>query len=513
MKKFALLLTGIVLMLVLVGCGKKATPTYTDEEGNVQQKTVLNFFGWGSVEEQRIFKTMIAEFNKLYPKYQVVYKSVTANNYITTLASYKNNPRNMPDVFYMPDVSFVQWIYSTDIMLDLTPYIEKSTVFTLENVWREGIRAYQFDKNTQKLGVGGIYALPKDLGPNMLVYNKNLVLEAGVTIVSDKEGTEYPYGYDPERKILNDQIPMTWAQFIAFCQDTKKGELDQSDAIVGITHYPLETAYFSIGGDFLSPDRKTVTIANDKFAEALQFVADLSNKFEVMTTAEGQSSQAGFQRFSSGLAVSSFVGAWDTPELWHVDFDWDILHTPVPNQNGDLTDWRDGYRKGAGSISYLGSVGIAVYSKTKDPEGAYLLAEFLTVHPYAQRINYKLGQAVPNLIDMARGEFLTEELEDPKGWNRPKNREVYIKMIESSPRRPQANTYTDEWFQEMWDSSTDSLKLFRVWSKAASAYGGHVDVWDWETKQRINNSFLNQLEDEMQEILDRTKDRYTWSVE
>jgi multiple sugar transport system substrate-binding protein len=514
-KIFSAILAALLCCAVFGACGKSDDLTYVDEEGNVQKKTTLNFFGWGGVEEQEVFKTMVSEFNTLHKEYNVVYKAVTADNYITTLIQYKSNPKNMPDVFYMPDVNFVQWINETNIMLDLSSYIEKSDVFKLDNVWAEGINAYRFDPSSRKLGTGGIYALPKDLGPNVLAYNKNVAKNKGITVVSDPNGTK---GYDPSAKTLNDRVPMTWAQFVKYCDDTKSGSLSDTNSIVGVTHYPLETAYKSIGGEFLDATRKTASINNDKFAESLQFVADLSNKFGVMTTAEGQSSQNGFQRFSSGLASTSFIGAWNTPELWSSDFDWDILPTPVPNQGGNLDDYAAGPREGSSSASYLGSVGIAVSAGSKNKEAAYKLAEFITVSETAQRINYKLGMAVPNLKDMAAGEFITTPLNDPKktdgvSWNRPKNRQVYIDCINASERRIQSYTYNELWFNEMWESPVDSLKLIRVWSASGGGYGGHVDVWDWEAQSKIGggDGFLALLEARMQAELDKYKDLYAWA--
>lgn len=505
MKKIKNILSLFCLVTALSGCGGN-----TDNTGpsiTPDGKKLITFFGWGSTDEQNIFSTMIDEFEKVYPEYTVNYQSTSSENFMTSLAGYRNNPRNMPDVFYMPDTSFVQWINSrNNIMLDLTPYIEKSDVFSLDNVWDQGIEAYRWDSTTKKLGTGGIYGLPKDLGPNVLVYNKDIVKGKGITIIEDKTAT---YGYNPDTKTLNTKVAMTWAQFVAFCKDTKSGQLDQSNSIVGITHYPLESAYLSNNGKFLAEGNKKVTINNDKFAESLQFVADLSNKYEVMTTAEGQATQNGLARFTSGLAASSFVGAWETPSLWKAKFDWDILYTPIPNQNGDLLDWKDGYRENCSSQSYLGSVGISVYKDSKVKDGAYKLVEFLTVHPTAQRINYKLGQAVPNLKDMANGEFQTAQLNDQL-FNRPTNREVYTHMMENSQRRPQAYTYDSEWWDEMWESSNDNTKLYRVWYNGTSAYGSHVDVWDWDKKAKIESTFLSDLETSCQKLLDDTKDKFSW---
>lgn len=494
MKKF---LSLFALATLLAGCG-----------GETDSRTLIKFYGWGSTIETDIFRTMISEFETLYPEYRVYYESTTSENYITGLVAKRNNPQNMPDVFYMPDTNFVQWANSrNNVMLDLTEYINKSETFKLDNVWKEGINAYKFDPASKKLGTGGIYGLPKDLGPVALTYNKDIVKNKGITTISDVNGT---YGYDPTTKTLNDKVAMTWAQFVKFCDDTRTGLPNEEGSVVGVTHYPLETAYYSMGGDFTSADHKTVSINNDKYAESLQFVADLSNKFNVMTTAEGQATQNGIQRFTSGLAVCSFIDAFQMPTLWKANFDWDLLYTPVPNATGDLTNYSDGYRDGCSSQSYLGSVAISVYKDSKIKDAAYKLAEFLTVNQTAQRINYKKGQAIPNLIDMAKGEFLTAQLEDGSGRNRPINRKVYVDMMDTCKRRPASYTYDAEWFNEMWEAADDSLKLYRVWYNATSKYGEHIDVWDWATKTRLNPTFLSGLEAACQAKLDATADNFNW---
>ena len=122
-----ILLSSLCFLTLLAGCGGNSndgSPTLTPDG-----KKLITFFGWGSTDEQNIFATMIDEFEKVYPEYTVNYQSTSADNFMTSLAGFRNNPRNMPDVFYMPDINFVQWINSrNNIMLDLTPYIEKSDV-------------------------------------------------------------------------------------------------------------------------------------------------------------------------------------------------------------------------------------------------------------------------------------------------------------------------------------------------------------------------------------------------
>lgn len=500
MKKLYLL---FLPFLALCSCGaNKRDPS----------KTLINFFGWGSAEEKAVFNAMIAKFKEIHPEYDVHYESSSSELYMNALLT-KRQSDTMPDVFYMPDTNFIEWANSrNNVMMNLTPFIEASKTFSTDNVWFEGLNAYRFDAANKRLGTGDLYALPKDVGPIALTYNKTNALKKGITISS--ETSPNGYGYDANTKTVYQSTPMTWAQFIKFCKDTQTGDPKDHDSIVGITHYPLETAYFTAGGDFTDSTRKISTIANDKFAESLQFVADLALKFNVMTAAEDQGGggQDGYSRFISGLASSSFIDFYKLPEMWRCNFDWDVLPTPVPNQSGSLEkedDWKDAPRSGCTTQSYLGSVGIAVCKTTGVPQAAYELAEFLTVNQEAQRINYKMGQALPNLKDMAKGEFLTATLDDGKGLNRPLNRQVYIDIAENSKRRPASYTYNDKWSQEMWESANDSLKLYRVFHNDRQ-YGGHIDVWDWSTKSRINNSFLDSLQASVQVKLNDYANKYSW---
>ena len=523
MKKLAKSILGLLLaanVATLAACGGE------EESGG---KTKISFLGWGSVSEISIFDKLINDFEEENPEYKVEYKQADAETYLMKLV---NSGRKFPDVFYMPDVNFVQVINGLDIMLDITPYIEASEVVSLENAYAEGIDAYRFDKSTKTLGTGSIYALPKDLGPNVMCYNKTHVKNAGVKIASDKAGDTYQYGYgyyeeDGETlKVLNDQIPMTWAQMLQFCLDVT-GNLDQSKGITGLTHYPWEAVYIAMGGRFLSDDYSKVTIDNDKFAEAVQIAGDF-HSWGVMPSVEQQATQDGGQRYNSGLAVLSWMGAWESPKYWDATFDWDILPAPVPNVSGidNYTGTKsvraelmtEPAREGSKSTYKLGSVGLSVYKNSKHPDAAYKLVEYLTYNVDSQRYMWKTGQAVPNLKDMAEGEFLTGQIEDPRGMNRPQNRQVYIDMLYSANRRPEAFTYDTEWYSEINGTAIDKLKLKRVWA-------GDITLWDWSKKtattpsgaQTYSEDMLKNLQTQVQKIFDsgnldkNNKLRFKWS--
>ena len=213
----------------------------------------------------------------------------------------------------------------------------------------------------------------------------------------------------------------------------------------------------------------------------------------------------------------SWMGAWKTPDLWEMDFDWDILPSPIPAQrdeNGNYVLDGDGNyipRPGAKSTVQVGSVGLAVSSSSQEKEGAYKLAEFLTLHPTGQRLNYQLGQAIPNLIDMANGEFLSNEgFHDEKFPDapRPQSKQVYLDMVEHAQRRPWAYTPSDSWWTAFWNNPKDELNVGRIFDNSRDDY--IKTIWNEDTNT-VEGNFLKDIENAMQIELDKDKDKYEWA--
>ena len=117
LKNIVIMLLALSVLLSVTACGETG-------EG----KTKIKFFGWGSESEIRIFGELIEMFEEKYPQYEVEQTNCDADTYLQVLFS--SSKRTFPDVFYIPDVNFVQMIYGKDIMLDITEYVNNSTVFT-----------------------------------------------------------------------------------------------------------------------------------------------------------------------------------------------------------------------------------------------------------------------------------------------------------------------------------------------------------------------------------------------
>lgn len=521
-KAVATLLASVMILSTfgLTGCGNAGDKP---KEG----QTVITMMGWGDTYETAVFQEMIEMFEEKYPEYKVSYDPKSSTNYMTVLTNAIANPREMPDVFYCADTDFIRLAYSTEIFEDLNPYIEKSDNLSREDLYEESIRAYSFNEETKVVGDpnGALYGLPKDLGPTALVYNKEFAKEAGITI-----DRTLSVGYDPASKKLNDQICMTWAQYIRFGQDlAKAGEKLTGSHVYSGGTYDIDYAYLSTGNSFTvwdEAEQKTkININNEDYAMAVQFCADTAIKYGFVDV-EKQMEKTSRDLFVDEQSPTVFSGTWNTQSLWEAGFDWDILPTPVPSTSNDLTDVKAPAREGTKNVTTLGSVCLSIYSGSKVKEGAYKLVEFLSADPEAQKYNYENGMAVPNRVD-AFDAFMEAELVDPEGLNRPQNRIVYKQQLENSGRRKTAYTYNsgNAWEVSLLTNSETEYSLYHVLMKGGKidTYKPNYIVFDWETGKITTSpksydastsgvisgkALLDWLEKDVQVELDRQNGNY-----
>lgn len=532
MKRNSKKITALFLAVIMLVTTFSFTGCSNGDEQPKDGQTVITMMGWGDTYETGIFQAMIDLFEEEYPEYHVSYDPIGSSNYMTVLTNAIANPREMPDVFYCADTEFMRLAYSTDIFEDLNPYIEASESLSRDDLYEESIRAYSFNEKTKVIGdpSGALYGLPKDLGPTALVYNKEMAKEAGI-----KVDRNISVGYDAATKTLNDQICMTWAQYIRFASDVAKGgEKTTKKSVYPGGTYSIDYAYLSTGNSFTiwdEAEQKTkININNKDYAMSVQFVADLANKYG-FADVEDEEQKTGRDMFVDEQAATCWCGTWDTNGLWEARFDWDILPTPVPSTSYDLTDVKAPAREGTKNVTALGSVCLSVYKGSDVKEGAYKLVEFLTTNEKAQKYNYENGMSVPNIVSTF-DEYMNAELKDPEGLNRPQNRIVYKQHLENSGRRKLAYTYNAgmSWEHALLANPEEEYHLYHVLMK-----DGHVDaykpnyiIFDWE-KGEITSApksydaslknvlsgkqVLDFLSSNIQEILDEQNGKYTLFVE
>ena len=405
-------LVAATALALVGGCGTGGTgtpPPSPDASSGAPSSApaggTITFMGWGSPPEVAVFEQLIAKYEAAYPGMKVDYINVPAADFNTKLQTMIAS-KQTPDVFYLTPENVMPFA-SAGLLDDLSGYVEDNDLFQADNVWAKAIDMYRYDGTTP--GVGAVYGLPKDIGPFALAYNKDLFKAAGIP--------------DPDP-----DVPWTWDEFVTNAKKLTSGEGDAKT--YGTAPYSLESAVWSNGADWLNADHTKVTVTDPKFVEAMQWVADLILKEKVAPSNEEESSLGSFQRFIDGKVAMMGIGPWSQGQFWdEVKFNWDLMPWPVPNAGDKPAVW-------------YGGIGFAVANSSQNKEAAANLAAFLAFDEDAQRTNFQLGQAVPNLIDMAKNEYLT--MDKP-----PANKQEFIDIIEDYGRRAtQTYTFNSEWFTE-----------------------------------------------------------------
>lgn len=392
----------LIAVLVLSACsGGGSSDSDSSSESSDGDTKELTFMFRGGTEEEKAYKEAIAAFEEANPGVTVKMNVTAADQYATKLqAAITGN--QVPDVFYIEPGQIRSYVHS-NVLLDLTEYVENNENIDLDNIWEYGIDTYRFDGETQ--GQGNIYAMPKDVGPFSLGYNKTMFEEAGLELPDKDE-------------------PMTWDEFIEVNQELTTG--DQYGTGFNI-NWVLQSFVWSNGADFLDETQTKVTVDTPEFAEALQWFADHQNVYEITPSIEDAQTLDTYQRWMQGQLAFFPVAPWDLATFdTELDFEYDVIPYPA-GKTGETASW-------------IGTLGIAVGQDTEHPELATELVYYLTASEEGQQALVDARIQIPNLKDMAQ-----EWAADTSSM--PANKEEYLQIIEDYGRALPANfTYNAEWY-------------------------------------------------------------------
>ncbi len=425
MKRLSMLLVLAIVVALLPGTALAQGPI------------TISFMGWGQPSELAVFEALIAAFEEEYPNVTVEYIGIPPGEFyqrLSTLAA----AGDLPDVFYMGDGEFAQWV-SRGQLLPIEQYVPEEE---LANIWEQALLRYRYDGTV--VGQGDLYALPKDVGPFVMVYNKDLF---------DAHGVPYP----------PTDGSWTWDQALLDFQALTEFAADGSAISFGSCAIPPEAAIWSNGGDFLNEDRTVVTVDSPYFVEAIQWLADLANVYHVMPNQADLASLGAWDMWLAGKCATFQSGPWDQPTFWELPFAWDIGAFPSSPRTGVPASW-------------TGSMGFAVGVTTEHPEEAVALIRYFSIDENGQRMNYQMGQAVPNRIDMATGEFLEYEKD-------PESREVYLDNVRT-------------WGHPgPWTYVSNNRWLDTFWQELAPVWNGERSMADWAAEWApLLTETLNEVE-------------------
>ncbi|MGZ0085869.1 ABC transporter substrate-binding protein [Caldibacillus thermoamylovorans] len=410
MKKMKTLFLALAFAVIsaLVGCSDK-NASVGNGDG---EKIELTFMFRGQPQEQTAYKNVVKKFEEKHPNVKVNIVVTSPDQYATKLRAAIAG-RKIPDVFYFNPGELRAYVNS-NVLLDITKYVENSKGVNLQDIWEKGVNKYRFDG--EKVGQGNLYGLPKDLGPFALGYNKTMFEKAGIPL-PDKDK------------------PYTWQEFIDVCKKLTKdtngdGKLDQWGTGLNAT-WTLQAFVWSNGADWIDESKTKVTVDDPKFIEALQFFADMQNKYKVTPSiAEAQTLDT-YQRWLRGQLGFFPVGPWDLAAFdQQIKFEYDLIPWPA-GSTGKPATW-------------VGSLGIGVSSMTKHPKEAVELALYLSADPEGQKALVDQRVQLPNSVKVAE-----EWAKDPS--IKPANKQEFLDIINDYGRSfPTEYTYNGEWYDEFY---------------------------------------------------------------
>jgi multiple sugar transport system permease protein len=305
-----------------------------------------------------------AGFEKTHPGIRLEFIKAAEGDKVGTMIA----GGDAPDVVNVGAGQQFFYYHDANVMRDLSPYLTEADKRDLEGdffpVAREAM-----------MRDGKYYALPYNLVPFILIYNKRLF---------DRYDVPYP------------SKDWTWADYESAA---KKLTIDKNHdgfpEIFGAAYARWQDGYYTWihqnGGRILSDDGKTVTFDDPKVVETIAFLHKLSRKDGVMANQANQPKNVGAGLFADGRqAMIGPTGSFFIPQFRGEDYknlDWDIAPTPK-----GPTGTR---------ASVVAAGGYGVTTQSKHPKEAFQLVKYLC-GPEGQALLAQSALFVPARRSVAR---------------------------------------------------------------------------------------------------------------
>jgi multiple sugar transport system substrate-binding protein len=255
------------------------------------------------------------------------------------------------------------------VLLDLRPLLDR------EPEYGARLRRDSYRPLYETFGYnGGQYALPEQWSGVFLYLNRKLFEQAGI----------HPPG--------SWSSPWTFGELLAAARELTRhdagGRVRQwGFADAWVPYYSAACFGMNNGAQWFSPPKAPVRtdIGDPRFAEGMQFYADLAVRHRVAPNTADQLSISAPDLFADGRAAMVLGGHWLYSEfIERVDLDFDVTVLPV------------GPHGGPGAITDVGCTGLAIAANSPRREQAWEFVKFVT-GPVGQAIIAESGLFVPVL--------------------------------------------------------------------------------------------------------------------
>ncbi|SFM38928.1 multiple sugar transport system substrate-binding protein [Paenibacillus sp. 1_12] len=364
MKKWLALPLSIVLPIgLLAGCSDGRTNAgVNDNEKSSGGQVTIKMTISGSDQEMKLRKETAELFMKQHPNIKIDWVDIGKDRYQKTLTLIAGG--DAPDILYIND--WVAPLAQKGVLKPLDEFIKSDPDFKVDQFYPSVIDALKLE--------GKLYALPQEISPIVIYYNKDLF---------DKAGVPYPTS--------------SWTQddFLNVAKKLSIPEKKQYGFVLsnGLTYWG--GWMLRNGNNVFTPDFKKSGFGTPETLKSLQTIKKMvvddhltPNTAEV--TAMGQGTDALFRNQQVAMIEA---GLWYLPPFKSelLPFKWDVVMQP----------------KGVNQNVKAGVLNWGMSAKTKHPKEAWEVLKFFEGHE-GMMIVAKYNMALPATTDKEANQLIID---------------------------------------------------------------------------------------------------------
>ena len=407
-KVLSLILALVMLSTVLFGCGNSNSSAADEgsaaegtansdasaaEAGNGDEEPVtIEVAVSGSAQEMEIHQQKFDLYMEEHPNVTIKPVDIGTERFQKLMTLIGSG--TAPDIIYINE-----WCYSLayrDVLLPLDSYIEADTEFDLADYPESLLVPLRSEDQ--------LYALPQEVSPYVIYYNKDMFEAAGLELPTDDWTMDDFYAAakaltNPDKNVYGYRHPGAWADQILNWFSLSGVEFDTSGTEVTGLDTPealsaLEFLYNLVVVDKLSPNPAALT-------------------------AMGKSADAMFRNQSVAMEAS---GLWTLPtyKADPLSFEWDVVRMP----------------RGETQKVKAGILNWGISADTKNPDAAWDLLKFLA-GPEGMRIVAESNMALPASTDEDANQIVLDT-------HFPENVKAFVDSVPDVDMTDQLSIYRTE---------------------------------------------------------------------
>lgn len=264
--------------------------------------TTLTFTTWGSDDELKAYRSLIAKFHAAHRGVSIKLNAVPYAQMFTNIDA-QLQAGNAPDIF-RAGYGQIGGYASQGALLDLSTYFSSSDAAKfIPAFWRA-------------VGYGGKpYGVPQQTDTSALITNTAMLKDAGVTALPDSLDSAWSWQeFDQVLAKLRSTLPQKQYPFADNWQ------------LGGATRWA--TWLFNAGGRLLSPDLKHSAVESAAGTKALDYTRDFFAKRYVPANSSVKSNSYADTTWLAGTTALVSAGNFLLPEFAPAKFDWGVTYLP-----------------------------------------------------------------------------------------------------------------------------------------------------------------------------------------